>query len=281
MKRMNNICSMSGNWRNSSRWQFLQLWGLDAPITAICWSVACAALMQVTMITPGPMLLVASCVWCANMQHRVRDAIKHPESWNSAFYRGHLPIILVLLFAVSMATLWMMLFYVGQNILPYLILPAGLYGIRGILPHTCLEPVRLLLKSIAFAMVCAVPAFYFCFTLTPFHLLTTGPIWYLGILFFLMARERQQLRTKEKNYQYVVVNTITLLMLLSATLISSVTAPMFERTLCITIAIGAGCLQGFSRILHLLPPGMALAFGWLSMAIPAVLGIILYAPHSW
>jgi hypothetical protein len=56
---------------------------------------------------------------------------------------------------------------------------------------------------------------------------------------------------------------------------------MFERTLCITIAIGAGCLQGFSRILHLLPPGMALAFGWLSMALPAVLGIILYAPHSW
>ena len=69
--------------------------------------------------------------------------------------------------------------------------------------------------------------------------------------------------------------------LLAAALISSVTAPMFERTLCITIAIGAGCLQGFTRLTPFLSQPSALAISWFTMALPALLGILLYAPQSW
>lgn len=279
---MNNMLMMAPEQKKSIEpWLSIQLWGLDTPITAICWSVAIAALMQITMITPAPMLLVAGGVWCTVMLQKLYRAITKQDSWQAAFYRGHSPLILVLLFAVGMATLWMLFFYVGKSIISYMIPPLALLSLSGLLSGTKFRQIGTLFKAIAFAMVCAMPAFYFCFTLNPLHMLTTAPVWYLGILFFLMAEEREHLRSGIKNTQSVVVNTLTLIMLLGVTLISGVTAPMFERTLCVTIAIGAGCLQGFSRLAQLISPNLALAFSWLAMALPAVLGIILYAPHSW
>ncbi|MBQ6941328.1 MAG: hypothetical protein IJN23_02055 [Akkermansia sp.] len=264
-----------------SRWLQLQLWGLDTPITALCWAIACAALMQITMITAGPLLLVAGGVWCMVMLQRLYSAIVQQNGWQAGFYREHLPVILLLLFAVGMATLWMSFFYVGQTLFHYAILPGFLFALSRALPRAWFAQVRLLLQAIAFAMFCCIPAFYFSFTLSPLHMLTTGPVWYLGMLFFLMARERERLRNQNYEPQEMVVTTLTLILLLGATLISSVTAPMFERTLCVTIAIGAGCLQGFARISHLLPGNLALALSWLTMALPAALGIILYAPHCW
>lgn len=267
--------------KDDTRWLQLQLWGMDTPITALCWAIAFAALMQITMITAGPLLLVAGGVWCMVMLQRLYAAIVQQNGWQATFYRGHLPVILVLLFAVGMATLWMSFFYVGQNIFHYALLPGFMFILSCMMQHQRLAQVRLLLQAIAFAMFCSIPAFYFSFTLSPLHMLTTGPVWYLGILFFLMARERARLRNQKSESQEMVVTTLTLILLLGATLISSVTAPMFERTLCVTIAIGAGCLQGFARISHLLPGNQALALSWLTMALPALLGIILYAPHSW
>lgn len=267
--------------KEDTRWLLLQLWGLDTPITALSWAIAIAALMQITMITPGPLLLVAGGVWCMVMLLRLRDAAARQNAWQAAFYRGNIPLILVLLFAVGMATIWMGFFYVGKNILSYAALPAFLLGCSRILMGARLAQLRLLMQALAFAMFCAVPAFYFSFTLSPLHMLTTGPVWYLGILFYLMARERERIRNGNQESQGIIITTITLILLLAASLIASVTAPMFERTLCITIAIGAGCLQGFARVSHFLPPDVALALSWLAMATPAVLGIVLYAPHSW
>lgn len=264
-----------------SRWLQLQLWGLDTPITALCWSVACAALMQITMMTPGPLLLVAGGVWCMVILLRLQSAITRPESWQAEFYRGHLAVLVILLFAVGMATAWMMFFYVGRGIFTYAFTPCVILLVSRLLPDAWFRQVKLLVQAIAFAMFCAIPAFYFSFTLSPLHMLTTGPVWYLGILFYLMARERERLRSKDQEPQGIIITTITLILLLASTLIASITAPLFERTLCITIAIGAGCLQGFARLAHLLPPNVALALSWLAMALPAVLGIVLYAPHSW
>lgn len=259
----------------------LQLWGLDTPITALCWATACAALMQITIITPGPMLLVAGGVWCMVMLLRLLSAISNENAWQAAFYRGHLPLIMLLLFAVGMATLWMTFFYVGRSILGYVLLPAFVLVVSRIMAGSMLAQVRLLMQAIAFAMFCAIPAFYFSFSLTPIHMLTTGPVWYLGLLFYLMAREREHLRSQRESSSSTVVTTITLIMLLIVALVSGATAPPFERTLCITIAIGAGCLQGFSRVSHLVPANVALALSWLAMALPAVLGVLLYAPTCW
>lgn len=263
------------------RWLLLQLWGLDTPITALCWSVACAALMQITMITAGPLLLVSVSVWFAVIFFRLSDALKNGQAWQGDFYRSNLAPLVLLLFGVGMATVWMLFFRVGRNVLDYAWLPLLLLLAGRALRRIRLQSVGLLMQSTAFAMFCALPSFYFSFSLSPLHMLTTGPVWYLGILFFLTARERERLRAGRAASQEAVVSTITLLMLLTATLISSVTSPMFERTLCVTVAIGSGCLQGFSRISHLLPHHVALALSWLTMALPAALGIILYAPRSW
>lgn len=267
--------------KENNRWLLLQLWGLDTPITAICWAVACAALLQITMMTAGPLLLVASGVWCVSMWVRISDALKSDDAWQAPFYRSNLALLSVLLLATGLATTYMLFFYVGRAVLDYCFLPAGLFLGSRLCSHPSLQAFRQLLQALGFAMVCAMPAFYFSFTLTPLHMLVTGPVWYLGLLFYLTARERRRLKTGESHAHDAVLNTITLLLLLTISLLSSMTAPMFERTLCVTIAIGAGCLQGFCRLNHLVSPQRALALSWLTMALPAVLGIILYAPHSW
>ena len=260
---------------------FLQLWGLDTPITALCWAVACAALLQITMVTEGPMLLVAAGVWCWVMGGRLAAAIKSPTAWQAAFYRSHMVLVILLLFSVGMAALWMLFFEVGRHVLDYAIIPGLILFLAQLCRGSALQQTGNLLRSIAFAMFCALPAFYFSFSLSPLHMVTTAPVWYLGMLFFLWERERETLRTQAADARTNLFNVGALIALLAAALISSVTAPMFERTLCITIAIGAGCLQGFARLTPFLPQPSALAISWFTMALPALLGILLYAPQGW
>ena len=267
--------------KNHDNWLLLQLWGLDTPITALCWSVAIAALLQITIITPGPMLLVAAATWCAVIFTRLGAALTSETAWQAAFYRSHMALLLVLLFSVSMATVWMLFFQVGQNVLYYVWAPVFFFCLSRLSAAGWYAQLALLFQAIAFALACCLPAYYFSFTLSPVNMLCNGPVWFLGLLFFLTARERQRLRAGNSTPLEAIVTTVTLILLLVAALISSVTAPMFERKLCITIAIGAGCLQGFSRLSTLLPPQAALALSWLAMALPALLGVILYAPHSW
>ena len=259
----------------------LQLWGLDTPITTLCWAVACAALLQITMVTEGPMLLVAAGAWCWVMGGRLVAAISSADAWQASFYRSHMVLMIVLIFCVAMATLWMLFFEVGRHVLNYALIPGFLLALAQVCSGNVLRQTGVLLRNIAYAMFCALPAFYFSFTLSPLHMLTTAPVWYMGMLFFLWEREREILRTPITDARASLFNTGALVALLAATLIASVTAPMFERTLCITVAIGAGCLQAFARLTPYLPRPVALAISWLTMALPALLGIILYAPECW
>ena len=272
--------NLNGTGREQT-WLLLQLWGLDIPAIALCWAVACAALMQITMITAGPMLLVAAGVWCVVMGSRLVAAIKSPEAWQAAFYRSHMALLVVLLAGVGMATLWMLFFQVGRSVLNYAFFPTTLLALAQLCRASVLRQTKMLLQSVSFAMFCALPAFYFSFTQGPLHMVTTAPMWYLGLLFYLWARERADLQEAPADAPHSVFNVVALIALLISALIASVTTPMFERTLCITVAIGAGCLQGFSRLIPRMPAAVDLSLSWLTMALPAMLGIILYAPHSW
>lgn len=235
--------------------------------------------MQITMITAGPMLLVAAASWLLIIQSRLHAACKSDDAWQAGFYRSHMPVLLVLQAAVGFASGWILFFRIGINLVNYTWVPAGLYLLSWI--FSSFSQMKLVFRALAFATACAVPAFYFSFTLTPWHFITTSPVWYLGVLFYLMARERERERTNDRNTLETVVSTLMLLALLAVSIISGATAPLFERTLCITIAIGAGCLQGFMRLSSYLQPDTRLALGWISMAVPAILGIMLYAPNSW
>ncbi len=257
----------------------MQLWGLDVPVIVLCWSVACAALLQITMITAGPMLLVTAGTWWGLMYTRLRTAWRSEKSWQAQFYREHLALIACLMTAVALAVLWTLYFHVGISLVYYLAVPLLLFAVSQFFISPGFTQLRLLLQGLALGMACATPAFYYSFSLSIVHMATTGPVWYLGILFYLLLSERNRLSSEASGS--IVLNTLVLLALLTVTLVSSVTAPHFERTLCITIAIGAGCLQGFLRLSARTSPQKALGFSWLSLVLPALLGIYLYAPHSW
>ncbi len=257
----------------------MQLWGIDVPIVVLCWSVACAALLQITMITAGPMLLVSAGTWWGLMYTRLRTALRSENAWQAAFYRGHLAILVCLMTAVALAMVWTLCFHVGVSLIHYLALPLLLFGVSTFFISPGVTQLRLLLQGLALGLACATPAFYYSFSLSTIHMVTTGPVWYLGILFYLLLAERNRLGSEASGS--IVLNTLVLLALLTVALVSSVTAPHFERTLCITIAIGAGCLQGFLRLSSRTSPQDALSISWLSLALPALLGIYLYAPHSW
>ena len=259
----------------------MQLWGLDIPIVVLCWSIACAALLQITMITAGPMLLVTAGVWLGLMYSRLRSARNQEIAWQTRFYREHLAIIASLMLAVALAVAWVLCFHVGISLVSYLVLPMLLFFLSQFFSAARYTQIRLLLQGLALGTACATPAFYYSFTLSLIHMATTGPVWYLGILFYLLLGERHRLATGQAGTGGVVVNTLILLALLTVSLVSSATAPPFERTLCITISIGAGCLQGFLRMSAHTSTQNALRFSWLSLALPALLGIYLYAPHSW
>lgn len=233
------------------------------------------------MITVGPMLLVAAGVWWCVMFTRLRAALRDETAWQAGFYRMHLAPIAGLMAGVALSIGWIICCRVGMSLMHYLAIPLLLFYTSCLFNTPAFTQPRMLLQGLALGAACATPAFYYSFTLSWAHMITTGPVWYLGILFYLLLRERHRLCRDNGNAREVVINTIILIALLSVALVSGVTAPLFERTLCITIAIGAGCLQGFSRLSALTTPQNALAFSWPCIALPALLGIYLYAPHSW
>ena len=227
------------------------------------------------------MLLVAASAWMLTLVSRLYAGLRRADAWQADFYRSHLAAIIFLLIAVALATLWMLFFCVGVGLLDYAIVPAFMLLCSALMQFPFLKQARMLLRSIVFAMFCAIPAFYFSFTLTPWRILNTSAVWYLGLLFYVVAVERERLKQGQADSRESFFSAFVLLAILAFTLLSGAKAPSFERTLCITIAIGAGCLQGYTRLRRTLRTDTAMAFSWAPLAVAALLGIILYAPHSW
>ncbi len=260
----------------------LSLCGFDVPLTALCWGVACAALLQITMMTAGPLLLLTSTVWACTIFSRVFKSISSPtEVWYPDFYRGRMAPLLLLAGCVMLAAVWMLFFYVGQYLIFYVLFPVVmlLLAISPLLRSVPL--VRLLCKAVAYAFACAAPAFFFSFTIDPLTMLLCKPVWYMGCLFFLFAMERARWRKENRPPHPPLVVTLGLGLLLLCCIYSSMTAPFFERSLCIAVAIGAGCLQALARLSSRWSREVLFALGWPAMTLPALLGILVYAPEAW
>ena len=261
------------------KWQLAQLWGLDIPAVALCWALFFTRILKITTVTTGPLLVIAGSAWCSIMAARLIRSILTPDSRHALFYRSHLALIVILVFAVGMATVWMLLYYVGVSLLHYALFPAGLLLAALPLSGSVLSELKLLLQSMALALLCAVPAFYFSFTLSPLSMLFTPPVLYLGILFYLVSREQLRLQANRRQDFYSVICTVVLLVLLITAAQSGTHTPQYIKQMSITVAIGAGCLQGFSRLSRRLPEGVAQGICWIVMTLPAALGILLYAPR--
>ncbi len=256
----------------------MQLWGLDAPVAAFCWGLAYATLMDIPMITSGPLLLLTASVWLVNIASRLYRAVVQRKGWYVQFYRGHLAPMLLLTVSVAASILWMLFFHVGQLLLLYAYKPFLLL-LLGILPwFSHVESLRGFFLATAFALACAVPAAFFSVLITPSDLWGFAPTWYLAILMSLYYLVRGSWRMAEDAARRRgLLVSVGLVPLFFFCMLSAGTAASFERSLCLTIAVGAACLELLVRLRPRLSQDALFSLGWLSMALPPVLGMLIFS----
>ncbi len=256
----------------------MQLWGLDAPVAAFFWGLAYATYMDIPMITSGPLLLLTVAVWLLTISARLFRAVKLRRGWYVQFYRSNLAPLLLLTLSVAAATLWMLFFRVGQILLLYAIKPIFLVFL-GFLPYiNRVEGVRGFLHATAFALACAVPASFFSVLTVPGQLWFSAPTWYLAILVFLyyLLRSSWQMDETSARKRGLLVS-VGVAFLFAFCLLTASSAPEFERSLCYTIAIAAACLELLVRLRTRLTEDALFAIGWLTIALPPVLGMLIFA----
>ncbi len=255
----------------------MQLWGLDAPVAAFCWGLAYATLMDIPMITSGPLLLLTAVVWLITISTRLYRAVRQRRGWYLPFYQSNFAPLLLLTLAVAAASLWMLFFHVGQILIFYAYKPF-LYTLVGFLPFVNrAELLRGIFHATAFAWACAVPAAFYSVVVTPHELWFIAPTAYLSILMFLyyLVRGSWQMEEDAARKRGLIVS-VGLVPLFFFCLLSADYAPAFERSLCLTIAIGAACLELLVRLRPRLSQDAIFALGWLAMALPPVLGIVIF-----
>ncbi len=239
--------------------------------------MAYAALLDIPMITSAPLLLLTAAVWLFTIASRLFRAVLQRRGWYVLFYRSHLALFTLLVFAVAAATLWMLFYYVGQIMLLYAFIPFVVL-VLGYLPVICrVEGLRGFFHASAFALACSVPAAFYSVFVSPLQLFSCSPTWYLAILMFLYYLLRSSwLMAEDAARRRGVLVSVGLGLLFLFCLLSAVSAPAFERSLCLTIALGAVFLELMVRMRTRLSQDALFSVGWLSMALPPVLGIILF-----
>ena len=256
-------------------WLTMQLWGLDAPVAALCWALAYAALLDMPMITSGPLLLLTASVWLFTIGTRLYRAVVARRGWYILFYRSHLAPLTLLILCVSAATLWMLFYYVGQILLLYALAPMAMLALSRLV--RMVEVLRGLCYATAFALACSVPSGFYSVLVSPFDLFLFGPTWYLALLMLLyyLLRGSWQLEEDAARLRGIMVS-VGLVVLFLGSLFSARNAPIYERPLYLTLAIAVACLEVLVRLRPHLSHDALFSIGWLAMALPPLLGILLF-----
>ncbi len=115
-------------------------------------------------------------------------------------------------------------------------------------------------------------------TVSPHELWLFAPTCYLATLVFLyyLVRGSWQMEEEDARKRGLFV-TLALVPLFFFCLLSAATAPAYERSLCLSIAIGTACLELLIRLRPHLSQDALVALGWLSLGLPPVLGIIIFS----
>ncbi len=255
----------------------MQLWGLDAPLAALCWGLVYAHLLDIPMITSAPLLLLVASVWLFTIASRLFRAVVQRRSWYVLFYRSHLAPMSMLILCVSAATLWMLFYYVGQILLDYAVIPFVVL-VLGYMPLIRrVGGLRGLFQSAAFALACSVPAAFYSVLVTPVQVITFTPTWYLAILMFLYYLLRSSwLMDESAARKRGMVVSLGLVLLFVFCLMSAWAAPAFEHSFFLTIAIAVACLELLVRLRTNLSQDALFSLGWLAMALPPLLGLLIF-----
>ncbi len=269
---MNRLGGQSAPW-----WLTIQLWGLDAPVAALCWGMAYAVLMDIPMMTSGPLLLLATSVWLITMASRLYRAVTQKQGWHILFYRNNLVPVVMLSVSVAAATLWMAFFHVGKLLFIYTYKPVLLLVLAMVPYLSHAKVLRGFFLSLAFALACAAPAAFFSVSVTPKDVWGFAPTWYLAILIFLyyLVRTSWHMEEDDARKRGLIVSA-GLVPLFLLCILSAGSAPSFERSICLTIVMGAACLEALVRLRPRLSQDALYALGWLTMALPPVLGMLIF-----
>lgn len=255
------------------------LWGLDAAFAALCWAICATQCMQITMVADGPLLLLTASVWVCTILMRVRNAIRQSRGLYHEYYESHAMPMLVLAACVSAAGIWMLLYYVGKDVLSYAFIPLVL-----LLPSVGLfrqdSAFKRLCRSLALGFACLAPAFSMSFEVSSLHMFFRAPCWYVGILFFLFQQERtwwQEDAVARNSHSRLLV--VGLFCLLGICTLSVGGDSYFERTMSLTTAMGAACLLLLAKMRPFLNGRTHFCLCWPIMTLPALLSLLIF--HPW
>ncbi|MDO5472264.1 MAG: hypothetical protein Q4F35_02905 [Akkermansia sp.] len=260
-------------------WQLFSLWGLDVVFAALCWSVVIAAHFKITMLTVEPLLVVCALIWFVVMYGRMSRALKSEQAYESKYYRSHLAPLVPIGLAVVLAAGWILFFHVGKYFIYFLLLPfLPIAMSTAPLLRRC-SLFILLFSSMGFVFACAAPAYFYSYSYTPLSMLFSAPLWVMVGMFFLFGAERH--KRGDTSMLRSVMKHVCLLSLFLVCCIKLGSSPAYIRGFYITITAALAALHVLSRLRKRLPENVWSAIGWTMMALPALLGILIFAPEEW
>lgn len=264
-------------------WMLFSLWGVDVSVVALCWGVLIAALFGISLLTFGPLLLLFGVVWSYTLTTRALRALLGREMLFAEYYRGHVFPMLIVAFCVLLSTLWLLFFYVGQYLIAFFTLPllfilAAHAPILKTMPH-----YKDLMQATAFVFACAVPAYYYGYLYAPLQMILNSHLWCLVCLFLLFNVERNKPLDGQAGEKAAIWVQTGLLILFVPSAYMALTGDtgIYDHQFYGTICIAAASLHYLSKWRHAMSAPVWFSLCWPGIGIPALLGILLFAPETW
>lgn len=252
------------------KWLLPHALGLDVAFAAFVWGCVCAAFRYTNVLGSGAMLLLAVAAWVCVMVVRIVRSVKSTDSRYAAFYRGHLSWLVPLVLCATLAALWMLFFYVGRGLLSYapyvlLLLFWGIIFRGGLLGSVC--------RSLAFAVACYAPAFYYEFTAGPMLLFFSPQVWCVALLFVLFNLHRATLH-EGGNKLISAAGLVWFIWLI----ISIYNASPGTRGFYSFMVLSLACVHFISMQVRKWGGDVSDALDWPLMGLAAVVGCLVFAP---
>ncbi len=250
-------------------WHVWQFWGLDAPVTAFCWTLASISFMDLPMVTPAAVVAVLAFAWYLSLSRNIAGyPLLHPLINMRRAKALRLVLVLILC--------WVLLACVGALFLDFAILVAVLMCSAHLPLLDRLPAWHMFSRSAALAVACSLPAAYCSINFAPQDMLRCSSVWNLTYLFFLscLLRESWLLEEQRARRRSLLVS-LGLGLLAVACLLSTRLIQPFERLFCYTIAMAAVALGLVISLRPWLGQGGIYIAAWLSLTLPPLLALLL------
>lgn len=258
------------NAEPANRLLALLRWEPGVLLVVLSWALACSAFEAISVISTPILALPVLSAWVCAMHRRLNRPRKQDKNYELWAY--------LLLLTATGTTIWIACCQVGQVQLDFYLLPIILFAVSRLCRGAILNQLGSVLQSLALAMICAAPAFQLSFTQFPFLLFFSVPVWNLGLFFYIAAWERSKIRSGAANHTVPGICTV---MILISSLYCSQVPDTFESEFYTTLAMGCGCLLVATVLYKRFSQPAAMLLNWLAISIPAVVGVLLYAPSCW